>query len=306
MGLDAQSLRLLLVACRMGAKFDRSVTLGRQDLLVTRSNSRRMLSVWPIDRRRRSKANRVGQRPLCDPLFKRLGAVAVDSIDASAFEGANIIHDLNQPMLAQLQDRYDIVFDGGTLEHVFNFPLAMRGCLGLPKVGGHFIMTSPSNNQMGHGFYQFSPELFFRIFAEENGYQLMGLFLVLNFSEGSWFKIKDPATVGSRVGYNTAVKELYVFAIAQRTKLVPLLSYPPQQSDYRAQWSTLSRQDMDANRLAFFDAAVAKGAAENGKVKRAILGLAPQGALLWWRALRLERHCQRPPDPAYFEPFPIP
>ena len=30
MGLDVQALRLLLVARRMGAKFDRTITLGRQ------------------------------------------------------------------------------------------------------------------------------------------------------------------------------------------------------------------------------------------------------------------------------------
>ena len=35
MGLDIQALRLLLVARRMGAKFDRTITLGRQDLFLT-------------------------------------------------------------------------------------------------------------------------------------------------------------------------------------------------------------------------------------------------------------------------------
>jgi hypothetical protein len=35
--------------------------------------------------------------------------------------------------------------------------------------------VTPANNQMGHGFYQFSPELFFRVFSQENGYLLRAL-----------------------------------------------------------------------------------------------------------------------------------
>ena len=307
MGLDVQSLRLLLVARRMGAKFDHTVTLGRQDLLLTPLQIRNVCSAFdlPIDEQE-AKQIALGKDRFCEPMLERLGAVAVDSIDAHAFEGANIIHDLNLPMPAELQDRYDVVFDGGTLEHVFNFPTAMRGCLGLPKVGGHFIMTSPANNQMGHGFYQFSPELFFRVFSEENGYQLRAVLLVPTFSEGNWYKIKDPATVGARVGHNAAVTQLSIFAIAQRTKLVPLFLHPPQQSDYRAEWSNLSGKGMDANRLAFFDVAMANRAGGNGKVKNVIRGLAPQSVLLWWRALRLAQYCQQPPDPAHFEEFPIP
>ena len=306
MGLDVQALRLLLVARRMGAKFDRTITLGRQDLLLTPLQIRNVCSAFglPIDEREAMQIA-LGKDRFCEPMLEKLGAT-VDSVDANAFEGANIIHDLNQPMPVELQGRYDVVFDGGTLEHVFNFSTAMRGCLELPEVGGHFIMTSPANNQMGHGFYQFSPELFFRIFSEENGYELRAIFLVPTFSEGSWFKIKDPATVGARVGHNAAVQELSIFAIARRTKIVPLFLHPPQQSDYRAEWSKLPGKGKDVSRLAFFDAAVARNAAGNGKVKSAIRSLAPQGALHWWRALRWARHCQQPPDPAHFEPFPMP
>ena len=124
--------------------------------------------------------------------------------------------------------------------------------LGLPKVGGHFIMTSPANNQMGHGFYQFSPDLFYRVFSEENGYQLRALFLVPTFSEGDWFKIKDPATVGARVGHNAAVEQLSIFALAQRTKLVPLFSHPPQQSDYQRGVVELARQGQGREPVSLF------------------------------------------------------
>ena len=45
-------------------------------------------------------------------------------MDASAFEGANFVHDLNNPIPEELHCKYDAVVDGGTLEHVFNVPVA--------------------------------------------------------------------------------------------------------------------------------------------------------------------------------------
>ena len=39
------------------------------------------------------------------------------------------------------------------------------------KLGGHFIGVYPIDNFCGHGFYQFLPELFFRCFSQENGFE---------------------------------------------------------------------------------------------------------------------------------------
>ena len=105
-----------------------------------------------------------------DDLFHGLGATTLDVMDVSGFEGANILHDLNQPVDTRLHNAYDCVFDGGALEHVFNFPLALKNCIEMVKVGGCFITITPANNWCGHGFYQFSPELFYRILSRENGF----------------------------------------------------------------------------------------------------------------------------------------
>jgi hypothetical protein len=61
------------------------------------------------------------------------------------------------------------VFDGGALEHVFNFPVAISSCMRALVVGGTFISSTPVNNNMGRGLYQFSPELFYRVFSQEFG-----------------------------------------------------------------------------------------------------------------------------------------
>ena len=93
------------------------------------------------------------------------------SIDASAYENATMVHDMNLPVGDELKQKFSVVIDGGTLEHVFNFPTAIRNCMEMLKVGGHFFAHTMANNFMGHGFYQFSPELFYRVFSPENGFR---------------------------------------------------------------------------------------------------------------------------------------
>jgi len=59
------------------------------------------------------------------------------------------------------------VIDGGTLEHVFNFPVAIKNAMQMVRAGGRLSLSPPANNYFGHGFYQFSPELFYRVLSAE-------------------------------------------------------------------------------------------------------------------------------------------
>jgi len=57
---------------------------------------------------------------------RELGASKVSAMDVSEYEGADILHDLNVPAPANLHERFDLLIDGGTLEHVFNVPVSME------------------------------------------------------------------------------------------------------------------------------------------------------------------------------------
>ena len=59
----------------MGAKFDRTVTLGRQDLLLTPFQIRSVCSAFglPIDERE-AKQIALGKDRFCEPMLERLGA----------------------------------------------------------------------------------------------------------------------------------------------------------------------------------------------------------------------------------------
>ena len=127
------------------------------------------------------------RRAVVETLFQSLGASSVDSMDNSDFEGARLVHDLNQPIPADWKGRYDAVIDGGTLEHVFNFPVALRNVMEMVQPGGRLFIHNCANNLCGHGFYQFSPELFFRVLSPANGFQMQHCVAVEYGVRRRWF-----------------------------------------------------------------------------------------------------------------------
>ena len=171
-----------------------------------------------------------------EPFFTSLGARSVDSIDASRFEGASIIADLNRPLPGELRRRFTAVYDGGTVEHVFDIATALRSCLDLVELGGHYIASSPANNWPGHAFYQFSPELMFRSLSTETGYQIRGVFAVEQRRRQRWYLLPDPRDAGTRLYWRNSYRTLLV-AVARRVELLDLSGFVPQQSDYVARWN---------------------------------------------------------------------
>jgi SAM-dependent methyltransferase len=165
-----------------------------------------------------------------------LGAERLETMDASAFEGASITHDLNQPVPPELKGKFDAVIDAGTLEHVFDVPTALRGCLEMVKPGGHFVSFAPANNYFGHGFYQFSPELFFRVLSPANGFRLEWMVAVEYGPRRRWFEVSDPEAIKSRVVLINHFPVL-LFLYAKKVASVELLTASPLQSDYVAMWA---------------------------------------------------------------------
>lgn len=237
MGIELQTIKLLLLARQAKVDFSDVLTIGRQDLLVTAQALRAAFAGFG-EHLSELESQRLSGREdrFSDALFRWMGADNVDSLDISNFEGASLIHDLNLPLPTDMANRFSVVFDGGTLEHVFNCPTAMATYMSLPQVGGHLIIAVPANNEMGHGFYQFSPEFFFRTLTEQNGYQVRGLFLVPMFTDSDWLLVKDPAVIGGRVGFNGPRRATYLFVVAQRIANTPIFGSTPQQSDYSADW----------------------------------------------------------------------
>lgn len=71
-------------------------------------------------------------------LLKALGAEEIHSLDASDFEGADIICDLNRPIPEEYRNQLTCIIDGGTTEHIFSFPQAMENVIDMLTVGGYY------------------------------------------------------------------------------------------------------------------------------------------------------------------------
>jgi hypothetical protein len=147
MGIDYTTAKFLAEAHKAGAPFISTLTLGRMSWLVCPPHARKLGIEHPPT-----------YGAFAEPFFRSLGAQRIESLDCSPYEEATIIHDLNQwPLFPK--DEFDAVIDCGTLEHVFNLPIAFQTTLSLVRTGGSLFMVTPVNNHVNHGYYQFSPEL---------------------------------------------------------------------------------------------------------------------------------------------------
>lgn len=235
MAVDIEGLRLLALAQATGADFRRTVTIGRQNYAVAPAELKGLFQGLA----RRQVADDVLGAPAdayCDSLLKRaFGAETIDSVDASGYEAATIVHDMNQPI--QGAGTYGVVGDFGTLEHIFNLPVALDNVAALCAPGGHILHVLPCNNHVGHGFYQFSPELFFRVYAEGRGFTGTRVFLAPARSTGHWYEVSDPEALGRRVNI-TSRDQLMMLVITKRTGTpASLVTTSVQQSDYALRWS---------------------------------------------------------------------
>jgi SAM-dependent methyltransferase len=172
-------------------------------------------------------------------VFKSLGFEAVESIDYSDYERPTYTLDLNQPVPETFREKYDVIFDGGTLEHVFNFPLALRNIHTMLKLGGLVIHASPSHNHVDHGFYMFCPTVFYDYYRA-NQYEIvkMHIFEYESDHAGRPWLVYDytPAAV-AHLSYGGWGHKLLGIWCVVRKGLTSTCDSVPQQSFYVDAWA---------------------------------------------------------------------
>jgi SAM-dependent methyltransferase len=233
MGLDINAVQFLMAAHKKGVQLGEVLTLGRQDLNVFPTKMRRLLKAQGLPDELFAPGAR--DTTFAEPVFKALGAKAVYSLDVSTFEGASFVQDLSKPIPSDLRERFDLVYDGGTLEHVFNFPVALQNCMEMLRPGGRLFIHTVANNYCGHGFYQFSPELFYRALCPGNGYEVERMVLHAMGPYGRWYEVSDPESVRARVEL-ISLFPVQLLIQARRIRAIPVFATPPQQSDFVPRW----------------------------------------------------------------------
>ena len=176
-----------------------------------------------------------------ETFFKTLGYDNVDSMDFSEFEGASIVQDLSAELDPALEERFDVIYDGGTCEHIFELPTAYRNVHKMLKKGGVLIGHSPCNNWINHSFYQINPEMVYGFWEKAMGYEVLQLILqplLPNFSDRA-ITTTNPNVTGVRprlkgkLPQNSPIMMCY----AVRKPLEATESKGAYQTDYVEKWS---------------------------------------------------------------------
>lgn len=235
MGLGTNVFRLLCEARAQGVVFDDTLTIGRQNSWSSLPQLLPYFHTFGLNPTEEQLASLTGS-VYAEPMFSCLGANRVDSVDNSDYESSTMIWDMNRPIPKEWHEKYDFVYDGGSIEHVFNVPQVVANYMNLVKVGGHIAIVTMANNFCGHGFYQFSPEFFYRAFAPENGFNVERLAMYEYYSNSPCYEVPDPAKVRSRIELSNDWIGTNIFALMKRTAPVKPFDKWPQQSDYTALW----------------------------------------------------------------------
>ena len=173
-------------------------------------------------------------------LLSALGFDTVESLDFVADEKPTFVHDLNEDVPASFHARWQVVFDGGTLEHVFDLATALRNIHRMLKPGGVVIHESPTNNFVDHGFWQINPTSLFDFYST-NGYEILEAWICLFPSadtmhyEAPHRFIYDPAAFEA-LSVGRFPNGLASVFIAARKPMQEKPAVKPTQGFYRRHW----------------------------------------------------------------------
>ncbi len=103
-----------------------------------------------------------------DTFFRLLGVPELRALDHSGYEGAEIIHDLNRPIPAHLENTADFILDGSTLDNLFSPSTAIQSVARMLRPGGRFLSV---NMQSFHSdSYSLTNPYWFLDFFTVNGF----------------------------------------------------------------------------------------------------------------------------------------
>jgi SAM-dependent methyltransferase len=191
MGLTQSYIRLLARQHKLKPFQGPVLTLGRQAVYATYEQVREILisegiEPQPLDPNQPLTTNIPTWIDATDSMskftsdhvvFQSLAGLSVFALDVSDYENADYVADLNFSVPNDLAQKFGLIIDGGTLEHVFDVKQALQNVNCMLKPGGTVIHISPGSNCLGHGFYQFSPTLFYDYYGVNGFTNLEGFIL---------------------------------------------------------------------------------------------------------------------------------
>jgi hypothetical protein len=230
MGLAKPALRFIVQEYKHKQFSGPVLTLGRQSIYARFSEAEALIkseglttaALTPGTNVKTNIPSWIGtpyENNISDIAFFKLLGLDVKAIDYSDYEGADIVHDLNKPIPSALENAFDLIIDGGTIEHIFDVRQTMMNLTRMLKVGGRIIHMSPANNYVGHGFYQFSPTFFYDYYGTNEFVDLRGYLIQHNTYQRHntrWEVFELNPLSDSYIANNNSLKSLLVVFVAEK------------------------------------------------------------------------------------------
>lgn len=118
-------------------------------------------------------------RPLIanSEIFRLFGARSIRALDQSPYEGAELIHDLNEPVPAQLEGCADFIVDGGVTDNVWDPALTLLNYARMLRPGGRLYTANMLSNH--HEPYCMLPPLWYMDYFCINGFSDVKCYVVV-------------------------------------------------------------------------------------------------------------------------------
>lgn len=152
-----------------------------------------------------------------ETLLTKLGYPMIEALDFTDKESAQHIHDLNQPVPPALQEKFDVVIDGGTTEHIFYIGQALDNCFAMLKPGGLMLSYVSADGWFGHGFFQTGPDVPWRYWHHARGCEMLEVSIIPRKSPMRIIPIEDPT--GKPRGGELALEGPHMIVYACRKPL---------------------------------------------------------------------------------------
>jgi len=277
MAITKSAAALLMMQAKKESFSGHALQLGRQDIWVDGNELAEVARQCSFDLKCGSLPQQVqsqflGGKDVVDDVyfFKSLGFDEVSSLDGSDFEGATFVQDLNKvPVPDHLWGKFDVIYELGTMEHIFHLPNVLSNIHYMLKVGGCVVHGSPCSNAFQHGFYMFSP-CFFYDYYQANGFEILDSWLIRyrvnrnrELTTCEVLECLPESPVLNALNYIGSLDaKYYAFNIIVRKTASSTSGIVPQQGYYTDVWAKAGQEDRQF-----------KGAVESSNVKRRLYKL---------------------------------
>jgi len=116
---------------------------------------------------------------------------------------ADIRHDLNKPISKRYQNKFKVLFDMGSIEHVFDTRQCLENYFKMIKKNGLFVLVTGINGYYGHGIHVFSPE------ALKEALKLNGFKIIYS---------QYATSTGRKMDHVDTKKNMLIWIVARKTK----------------------------------------------------------------------------------------